>query len=227
MNNKRKYVALGTTAITSRFLWKSFTQWPEASDEIAYFQRWNKEWPNYIDALRQKNRKSGRENYRKNAVKYRESAREYRRKLAADPVKKAEHNRKLCERIKRRKAADPNFRLRWQMRGRILMSLIRGVAKAGRTTELVGCSIPELRKHIESLWLPGMSWENYGRGGWHIDHIVPCSAFDMTNPTEQMRCFHYSNVRPMWEKDNLSKGSELRLSEVKNKSLLQVEMPLN
>lgn len=54
-----------------------------------------------------------------------------------------------------------------------------------------------------------MSWDNYGRGGrkWQIDHIKPCAYFDLTKPEDQRKCFHYSNLQPLWQKDNLEKRS--------------------
>lgn len=71
--------------------------------------------------------------------------------------------------------------------------------------QLAGCSPAALRAHIEGQFTTGMSWENYGRGGWEIDHILACSAFDLTDPRQQAACFHYTNLRPLWRPDNLSR----------------------
>ena len=68
---------------------------------------------------------------------------------------------------------------------------------------LIGCNISEFIKHIENQFVDNMSWDNYGK--WHIDHIIPCYTFDLTKPEEQERCFHYSNQRPLWAVDNLSR----------------------
>lgn len=72
--------------------------------------------------------------------------------------------------------------------------------------EFVGCSIDELKKHLSSQFTKGMSWENYGR--WHIDHIKPCASFDLSNEEEQHKCFNYSNLQPLWAKDNFKKGAK-------------------
>ncbi len=69
---------------------------------------------------------------------------------------------------------------------------------------MLGCSIEHLRTHIESRWKDGMSWENYG--AWHLDHIKPCAAFDLLQPSEQRLCFHWSNLQPLWAADNIAKG---------------------
>ena len=74
--------------------------------------------------------------------------------------------------------------------------------------ELVGCSIPDLIKHLESKFQEGMNWSNYGFYGWHIDHIRPCSSFNLLNEEEQKQCFHYTNLQPLWAKDNLQKHNK-------------------
>jgi hypothetical protein len=75
-----------------------------------------------------------------------------------------------------------------------------------RTVDFIGCSIDDLKIHIEKQFVDGMSWENYGVHGWHIDHIRPCCSFDLTDPEQQKECFHYTNLQPLWAKDNIRKG---------------------
>ena len=70
----------------------------------------------------------------------------------------------------------------------------------------MGCTLDQFKRHIENLWLDGMSWENYGKKGWHIDHILPCASFDLADPEQQRKCFHYTNLQPLWATDNWSKG---------------------
>lgn len=129
----------------------------------------------------------------------------------ADPVAKRERNESLRE--KRR--TDPLFRLQQALRLRMRKAIQRyRVSKAGHSWDLVGCSVEQLRDHLESLWLPGMSWENHGTRGWHIDHILPCASFELANPTEQRKCFHWSNMQPLWATDNLSKKHRIQRERV-------------
>jgi hypothetical protein len=80
---------------------------------------------------------------------------------------------------------------------------------AGR---LLGCSGAEARAHLTSLFKPGMSWDRASRSQWHIDHIVPCSAFDLSDPEQARRCFHYTNLQPLWARENGAKGGVRRKS---------------
>lgn len=77
--------------------------------------------------------------------------------------------------------------------------------ESNETASYVGCTRNELKKHIESKFTDGMTWENKGRHGWHIDHILPLSHFDLRKKSELLKAMHYTNIQPLWEKDNLSK----------------------
>lgn len=101
---------------------------------------------------------------------------------------------------------DPAFRIKMTLSRRM-----RGLIKKNgtRTIDLIGCSINDLKKHLESKFIDGMSWENYGRNGWHIDHIRPCASFDLTKKKQQKICFHYTNLQPLWEADNIRKGDKV------------------
>lgn len=104
-----------------------------------------------------------------------------------------------------------NHRILCNLRSRLysaIKSYKCGLNKLERTKILLGCSIVELKLHIEKQFKDGMNWENYGKGGWHIDHIIPCDSFDLTILSEQQKCFHYSNLQPLWAKDNISKGNK-------------------
>jgi len=102
---------------------------------------------------------------------------------------------------------DIEYSLLCKLRSRI-NSVIksRGVRKAHKSIELLGCTVKECREHLEKQFKEGMSWDNHGLYGWHIDHIKPCALFDLTDPEQQKQCFHYTNLQPLWAEDNLRKG---------------------
>ncbi len=99
-------------------------------------------------------------------------------------------------------------RLSHTLRTRINKGL-HGMLKEEKTFNLIGCTIDELIKHIESLFVDGMSWDNYGKNGWHIDHIIPVASFDLTKLEEQKKCFNYKNLQPLWAEDNYRKGDRI------------------
>jgi hypothetical protein len=107
---------------------------------------------------------------------------------------------------KNRMDTDINFRLKKRMKARLKLALICNY-KAGMAVKMLGCSIENFRQYLEKKFLEGMSWENYGK--WHIDHIIPCSFFDLTKPENQEKCFHYTNQQPLWAIDNLKKGATM------------------
>jgi hypothetical protein len=105
---------------------------------------------------------------------------------------------------KHRREIDSNFKLRENIRNRIRIALMKGV-KVLHSFDLVGCSIIELRNYLESKFTDGMSWANYGE--WEIDHIIPCSSFNLVNLNEQKKCFHFTNMQPLWKTDNRRKSN--------------------
>lgn len=121
------------------------------------------------------------------------------------------------EYMRRRKAEDPSFRLRVNLRTRLYLAL-KGKVKVGSAMRELGCSSTFLRQYIESLFQPGMSWDNYGKrpGEWSVDHIVPLAAVDLTDLEQLQKVCHYSNLRPLWHHGpggNMSKGCRLIVSE--------------
>lgn len=108
-----------------------------------------------------------------------------------------------------RKRNDPLFKLINCLRRRLLRAIKdAGCKKTQKSIDLIGCSSEFAYKYIESLFKEGMSWENHGSKGWHIDHIIPCAAFDLSKPEQQKKCFHYTNLQPLWWWENLSKGDK-------------------
>lgn len=96
-------------------------------------------------------------------------------------------------------------RIRNNLRGRLYQAIKRNY-KAGSAISDLGCSIEEFKIYIEKQFKEGMTWDNWSRTGWHIDHITPLDSFDLDKKEEFTVACHYSNLRPLWAKDNLSKG---------------------
>lgn len=102
----------------------------------------------------------------------------------------------------------PYLKLSMSIRTRISYA-IKNNKKLGLTIDLVGCSIRELRIYLQSKFKDGMCWDNYNHKTWHVDHIIPCNAFDFRNKDAQFFCFHYTNLQPLWAKENLKKSDRI------------------
>ncbi len=117
--------------------------------------------------------------------------------------------RQKSQRERVRRLTDHSFRCMKLLRNRIIEVLKRqSASKSLRTRELVGCDRTFLVHWIESQFTDGMTWKNHGFDGWHIDHIQPCASFDLADPGEQKVCFHYTNLQPLWAKENQSKSDK-------------------
>ena len=161
---------------------------------LAESKRWSKENP-------EKNRKNSKK-WRKNNLASAKAAN------ARSRIKNREYNNeysKAWQKAKRK--TDPTYRLMSSLRSRcndIAKCLSLG-KKPASTLEMCGCSVEELKKHFESLFTEGMTWENYGRYGWHVDHIRPVCSFS----AEEWRLVnHYTNLQPLWAHDNTIKSTE-------------------
>jgi hypothetical protein len=115
------------------------------------------------------------------------------------------HKNKRNQYRRNKRITDLNYKLTENLRTRI-WSALKGINRSKNTMKLVGCSVIFLKSHLESNFTSGMSWENYGE--WHIDHIKPCASFNLSKPEEQRKCFHYTNLQPLWAKDNLTKHNK-------------------
>ena len=87
--------------------------------------------------------------------------------------------------------------------------IIQSTYKKDSTFNLVGCTVEKLKYHLERQFKDGMTWFNYGVFGWHIDHIIPCSKFDLSKLEEQKKCFHFTNLQPLWAADNIKKSNKV------------------
>jgi DNA-directed RNA polymerase subunit RPC12/RpoP len=107
------------------------------------------------------------------------------------------------ERIKRNE--DENFRLAKALRSR-LHDFLLGKNKSVATEKLIGCTSEEFHVYIENQFKPGMTWDNYGRHGWVIDHYWPVCEFDLTDAQQRLACFNFRNLQPLWYEENKKKG---------------------
>jgi hypothetical protein len=103
---------------------------------------------------------------------------------------------------------DVQYTIKQRLSGQIYKAVKRGGGvKSAKTRVLCGCSIADLMAHLQSQFKEGMHWNNYGK--WHIDHIRPCASFDLTDSEQQRQCFHYTNLQPLWARENIQKGARL------------------
>ena len=155
----------------------------------AYYQQNKKERKVYNQAYHQQNKEE------RNAA-----SRAYRQKQD-----KEERRAYMAEYARNRRHKNPLYNFFCSIRSQAVR-VVKQVGlgkKPTNTFKWVGCSPEQLKTHIESLFQEGMSWDNYGRRGWHVDHIRPVSSF---KPEEWEQINHYTNLQPLWAEDNYKKG---------------------
>ena len=159
--------------------------------------KWQKDNPDKVKASRQKWRAENKD-------KKRESDAEWR---ARNPEKAKAKARRASAKSRSTAAGKIKDSVSVAVRGALAKSAKRGA----KTFDLLGYSVADLSAHLESLFQPGMSWENYGRGGWSIDHKIPQAAFNFSDPghPDFKRCWALSNLQPMWEAENWAKGDSI------------------
>ena len=151
-------------------------------ERVERLNKWKRENPDKLDKyLRSENRKESADKWKRENP---DKIKEYRKKY------KESNKSKVSESIRRR--------LKKYLQ-------IKNITKKNKTFNIVGCTPIELIQHLESKFTNGMTWDNYGFYGWHIDHIIPLSS---SNTEEELyKLCHYTNLQPLWAKDNLIKGS--------------------
>lgn len=119
-------------------------------------------------------------------------------------------NKRAIKYSKKRRDNDPNFKLTGILRHRLWLAL-KGDFKSGSAVRDLGCTIEELKIRLESLFQPGMSWDNWGigKGKWNLDHIIPLISFDLTDHEQLLKAVHYTNLQPLWATENSQKSDKL------------------
>lgn len=116
-------------------------------------------------------------------------------------INKDKINRRQTIYRRKKLKTDVQFKLACRLRNRIWDSL-----KSGSAVKDLGCTIDELKTYLESKFQTGMTWDNWSKDGWHIDHIKPLASFDLSDRKQLLEACHYTNLQPLWAKDNLAKS---------------------
>ena len=142
-------------------------------------------------------------------LKYKDKIAEYHRQRVLSG-KSAELQRKYRPNyIRERRKNDQSYRLILNLRARFKSFLrLKNLKKNNSTMTLIGCSPKELKDHIQKQFKPGMSWDNYGLKGWHVDHIKPLSLAKSMQEIIDGDYMHYTNFQPLWATENISKGKK-------------------
>jgi len=171
------------------------------------------------DEIRAKHKKYREENaeaikitkkleYQKNKDKYIQKAREWEERNP-NARKTRKYKDRKNERKRQRYSEDVLFKLSEKIRSssaRITNAIKRN--KNLKSIKYLGCTLEELKTHIESQWQEGMTWENHGLHGWHIDHIKPVDWY-IKNSDDPWEANHYTNLQPLWAIDNIKKKNNL------------------
>ena len=166
----------------------------------------------------QKNKEKIREQQKEYWQKNRKKINEYRQRPEIKTkrkeylLKNKEHKK---EWQKNRYKTDLNHKNACILRSRIY-SALKNNTKSASTMKLLGCSIEFFKHYYESKFTKGMSWAKVMNGEIHCDHIIPCSRFNQSNPQEQRQCWNYTNLQPLWAKENLEKYDKI-LQEINQK----------
>jgi hypothetical protein len=164
-----------------------------------YAKKWRLDHPDYIKQWRL-DHPDDIDYRRKYSKQWRLDHPDYQKKWVDRD--RAGYNKKRNVYMAIRKTSDMSFVLERRLRSR-LRNALNGNFKCGSAVRDLGCSIVEFKKHIESQFQSGMTWDN--RSEWHLDHIIPLSKFDLTDRQQLLIAFNYTNYQPMWKHENLVK----------------------
>ena len=169
-----------------------------------------REDPEYVQKARRRSMerheklKNDPEYIRKRSIyskKYREENPEYYQNY------RKEHLEERAAYMRERYANDIQYKLSRIVRGR-LWKVVSREQKVGSAVHDLGCTLEELKTHLENQFEEGMTWDNWKPDGWHIDHIKPLNKFDLTDPVQFKEAVHYTNLQPLWWNENLEKGDK-------------------
>jgi len=172
-------------------------------------RQWAKNNPEKMKKIKAKYREAHREEARASGIKRRTTPEG--KKYIAEWRKN--NKEQINERKKNRRKTDIEFRITCHLRSRISNMVSNG--KAGSAIKDLGCTVKFLRTHLEDRFYKNsetgemMTWKNYGIRGWHIDHIKPLASFNLSDRKQFLEACHYTNLQPLWYKENIRKGSKI------------------
>ena len=191
-------------------LLSSFTKQSSSWDKLC---RMCRDCSNEYKQKKRKNDPKYKENDKKYSEEYKNSGKKREKNQARYANKKEEIIEKCVKYNKKRYNQDPTFKVISLHRTRVNkmirdLKMDKTVAYKNSKLELLGCTAQELKEWIEKQFTEDMSWEKLGINGIHIDHIRPIASFNLNIEEDIRKCFHYTNLQPLWAKDNLSKGAK-------------------
>jgi hypothetical protein len=182
---------------------KSRESWTKSNHKwrVTNLEKARESHKNWYRANQEKEQERSRKYYYTNQEKEKKRGREYQRKrFAKNPEKIRNYFREYHQ--KRRKTIPEIYMMRSCVHR---MLKVAQFTRTSRNWKYICCTPQFLRNHLEEQFLPGMTWENYGE--WHVDHIIPLSIFPFKEMPELLFvASHWTNLRPLWRKENLSKG---------------------
>lgn len=175
--------------------------------KVDEYQKNNKEKINIYHKEHYQNNKEEKLSYQKEYAKNNEKQiKIYQKDYYKNNKKEIRNNQKQYS--NNRYKNDINYKLACDLRSR-LRGALKGNFKSGSAVKDLGCSIPELKFYLEALFKPGMAWNNWSYKGWHIDHIIPLTSFNLQNREEFLKACHYTNLQPLWSKENYTKSNKI------------------
>jgi len=173
---------------------------------VARYRRWMKENRNKVKEINRRSKEKNKEKAQIQTKIWREKNKEHIKDYKK--IYRKKYKQRNIERRRERRETEPLYNITNAVRCRINDYLKKlDVIKKNKTFEIVGCNPQQLKEHLEKQFKNGMSWDNYGFYGWHIDHIIPLSS--ATTEEEMYKLCHYTNLQPLWATENIKKGGKI------------------
>lgn len=188
--------------------------------ELEKNRKWKASNKERVKEYRKQYWKKNQEQEKENFAKWKSENEDYYKEIKSqcdknyrlnnkEKIKEQKENYKLIrnEQQRDRYYSDINYNISKKLRASFRQAFeLQGKVKKERVLKYLGCSLDELKIHLEKQFTIGMNWEN--KGEWHIDHIKPVSLFDHSNEEQIKECWNYKNLQPLWETDNCKKSNK-------------------